>query len=74
MITSESPLYQSTKLRLMMTANLVQSMNYHCWENGDDTASDYVAPEQLSELKSLLEQINGNLAEIEAAAQCQSQC
>jgi len=63
------PVISTLKFYTLVVENALNAINRRCWENGDDTPSDYLDPEILQTVKESLERIHETVAEIETANQ-----
>ena len=70
MFTADSPLVETSVLRLEMSENLLKAISERCWEYDDNIPSEYVDPSIVQEFRTLLNRIDFQLQEIEAATAC----
>lgn len=61
------PVVSTLKFHTLVVEHALNAINRRCWENGDDTPSDYLDPEILQTVKDSLERIHETVAEIETA-------
>jgi hypothetical protein len=71
MFNPDSPLVETSKLRLLMSENLLKAISERCWQTEDQCVpTDYVDPSCLAEFRQLLDRIDFQLKELEAATAC----
>ena len=70
MITKDSPLVETSALRLVMSESLLQTLADKCWENGDDVPTNNIDPSCLAEFRELITRLDWRLKELEAANDC----
>lgn len=68
MFTKDSPLVETSTLRLLMSENLLKALAERCWEYDDNTPSETIDPKCIEEFRNRLNQIDFHLQELEAAA------
>ncbi len=64
MIKCNSPLVESTRLRMLMTENLLSALNYQCWGNSNDSPSNYIDLDTLERFREMLDRSNDYLKEL----------
>jgi hypothetical protein len=70
MITKDSPLVETSRVRLLMSEHLLRAISQQCWQRDDNVPTNSLDNETLLEFRILLDEMDTQLKEIEAANAC----